>query len=297
VSVQGEDPRQKDGVVLLHGISRTSRSLRKMQAAIEACGLVTLNLDYPSRRKALEPLADDLHAAIEGFAVLTVTSPEPCDVACLTTMFQTAIPQLTLPISFALPPAGSKVRAFGYPNGDHDKLVPDSLQAVEGEVLAHFPPRFDAGFMRGPAFLVSGSVPHGMSGGPVVNESGAACGLVSAGAENLVGRPAFLVSPLYPALMIEVAVHARPASNLRINGSRTFMDLCAEGFISTDGTEDQVHFTPADGGLQIGPIMPVGSRPFVFDSFADFLENRPSTPITGPTFRIRVHEVEQPSND
>jgi triacylglycerol esterase/lipase EstA (alpha/beta hydrolase family) len=39
-----------------------------MQTAIEASGFVTLNLDYPSRRKALEPLADDLHEAIEGFA-------------------------------------------------------------------------------------------------------------------------------------------------------------------------------------------------------------------------------------
>jgi triacylglycerol esterase/lipase EstA (alpha/beta hydrolase family) len=29
---------------------------------------VTLNLDYPSRRKALEPLADDLHEAISRFA-------------------------------------------------------------------------------------------------------------------------------------------------------------------------------------------------------------------------------------
>jgi pimeloyl-ACP methyl ester carboxylesterase len=58
----------RDGVVLLHGISRTSRSFRRMQAAIEGCGFATLNLDYPSRRKALEALADDIHPAIELFA-------------------------------------------------------------------------------------------------------------------------------------------------------------------------------------------------------------------------------------
>jgi pimeloyl-ACP methyl ester carboxylesterase len=68
VSIHGENPRHSDGVILLHGISRTSRSLRKMQTAIEASGFATLNLDYPSRRTALEPLADDLHEAIEGFA-------------------------------------------------------------------------------------------------------------------------------------------------------------------------------------------------------------------------------------
>jgi triacylglycerol esterase/lipase EstA (alpha/beta hydrolase family) len=68
VSAQGENPRLRDGVVLLHGISRTSGSLRRMQAAITASGFATLNLGYASRRKALEPLADDLHAAIERFA-------------------------------------------------------------------------------------------------------------------------------------------------------------------------------------------------------------------------------------
>jgi pimeloyl-ACP methyl ester carboxylesterase len=56
-----------DGVVLLHGISRTSRSLRKMQAAIEASGLATLNVGYASRRKTLQALAEDIHPAIERF--------------------------------------------------------------------------------------------------------------------------------------------------------------------------------------------------------------------------------------
>ena len=58
----------QDGVVLLHGMSRTSRSFRKMQAALEAAGFATLNQDYASRRKALEALADDIHPAVVGFA-------------------------------------------------------------------------------------------------------------------------------------------------------------------------------------------------------------------------------------
>ena len=58
----------QDGVVLLHGISRTARSFRKMQAALERAGFATLNLDYASRRKALEALAEDIHPAIELFA-------------------------------------------------------------------------------------------------------------------------------------------------------------------------------------------------------------------------------------
>ena len=58
----------QDGVVLLHGISRTARSFRKMQTALERAGFATLNLDYASRRKALEALAEDIHPAIERFA-------------------------------------------------------------------------------------------------------------------------------------------------------------------------------------------------------------------------------------
>jgi pimeloyl-ACP methyl ester carboxylesterase len=64
----GRKGATQDGVVLLHGISRTSHSLRKMQMAIEGCGFATLNLDYPSRRKALESLAEDIHPGIELFA-------------------------------------------------------------------------------------------------------------------------------------------------------------------------------------------------------------------------------------
>ncbi|MGY8663012.1 alpha/beta fold hydrolase [Bradyrhizobium sp. UFLA05-109] len=60
--------KPQDGVVLLHGISRTARSFRKMEIAIGRAGYATLNLDYASRRKALQELADDIHPAIESFA-------------------------------------------------------------------------------------------------------------------------------------------------------------------------------------------------------------------------------------
>jgi pimeloyl-ACP methyl ester carboxylesterase len=58
----------QDGVVLLHGISRTALSFRKMQLTLERAGFATLNLDYASRRKALEALAEDIHPAIRPFA-------------------------------------------------------------------------------------------------------------------------------------------------------------------------------------------------------------------------------------
>ena len=58
----------QDGVVLLHGISRTPRSFKRMQRAIEGEGYAALNLGYASRRKTLEALAEDIHPAIELFA-------------------------------------------------------------------------------------------------------------------------------------------------------------------------------------------------------------------------------------
>ena len=57
----------RDRVILLHGIVRRARSLRKMETALQSSGFITLNLDYASRKKSLEELADDIHPAIERF--------------------------------------------------------------------------------------------------------------------------------------------------------------------------------------------------------------------------------------
>jgi pimeloyl-ACP methyl ester carboxylesterase len=59
--------RPSEGVVFLHGISRTFRSLIRMQLAVEAAGFATRNIGYPSRHKALSTLADDIHPAIAPF--------------------------------------------------------------------------------------------------------------------------------------------------------------------------------------------------------------------------------------
>jgi pimeloyl-ACP methyl ester carboxylesterase len=55
------------GVVLLHGIARTSRSLRKLERALQGAGFATLNLDYASRKKPIEALAADIHPQIARF--------------------------------------------------------------------------------------------------------------------------------------------------------------------------------------------------------------------------------------
>jgi len=57
----------RPGVVLLHGIARTSRSLSKLERALQDEGFATLNLDYASRKKPLEALAAEIHPRIAGF--------------------------------------------------------------------------------------------------------------------------------------------------------------------------------------------------------------------------------------
>jgi len=56
------------GVILLHGIARTSASLRGLERALQAAGFATLNIDYASRTKQIAELADDIHPAISDFA-------------------------------------------------------------------------------------------------------------------------------------------------------------------------------------------------------------------------------------
>jgi len=56
------------GVVLLHGIARTSRSLRRIERALRVAGFATLNLDYASRKHPLDALAADIHPQISDFA-------------------------------------------------------------------------------------------------------------------------------------------------------------------------------------------------------------------------------------
>ena len=47
----------KEGVVLLYGLCRTSRSMERMEAAFASAGYAVVNLDYPSRRAPIGELA------------------------------------------------------------------------------------------------------------------------------------------------------------------------------------------------------------------------------------------------
>ena len=49
----------QDGVVLLHGLCRSSSCMNKMEAALAKAGFVVENVDYPSRTAMIDQLSDD----------------------------------------------------------------------------------------------------------------------------------------------------------------------------------------------------------------------------------------------
>src|ERR1041385_7474053 len=50
---------QRENVILLHGLCRTSRSMAKMENALTDAGYNVRNVDYPSRSATISKLADD----------------------------------------------------------------------------------------------------------------------------------------------------------------------------------------------------------------------------------------------
>jgi hypothetical protein len=89
------------------------------------------------------------------------------------------------------PPSGQKVLAFGYreskitvsqgADGNPHIDLNDIGTVSIGEVGQIFPVRRDSSMLTFPCFEVCARFVHGMSGGLVIDEDGALCGLVSSG--------------------------------------------------------------------------------------------------------------------
>ena len=58
VRIKSAEEENREFVVLLHGLSRTSRSMRPIKKALEKNGFSTFNLNYPSRKKPIEELSE-----------------------------------------------------------------------------------------------------------------------------------------------------------------------------------------------------------------------------------------------
>ena len=56
--------RARDTVVLLHGLSRTERSMKRLEAALSQAGYDVINIGYPAAKRPIEDLSDDLGARL-----------------------------------------------------------------------------------------------------------------------------------------------------------------------------------------------------------------------------------------
>ena len=55
----GVNLQAKEGVILLHGLCRSSATMSKMERALQGAGYTTLNVGYPSRTASIRELASD----------------------------------------------------------------------------------------------------------------------------------------------------------------------------------------------------------------------------------------------
>ncbi len=218
---------------------------------------------------------------------------------------QQEFPYLPLPISLALPRIGSKVYCVGYRDtklaaaalslerikqGDIDdwsSYYQHRLHVVEGAVTNIFTQEFTTSYLRGACFSIDAEVASGMSGGPVFNEEGYVCGIVSATASHFFDHPTSLVSLFYPAMMTSIKFGFRLAEQGRFNRTQPLLSLIDRGAIVTDGSETMVTFCEEETGWRIGPLVHKDDSLCVFDNFCGLQEGRTAATETRSVFQLK----------
>ncbi len=214
------------------------------------------------------------------------------------------LPRMVPVVTFAPPRIGEMVYCVGFtdmttPEGglstDHGggglamAGFGQRLLAVRGSVTNIFVDRFTRGFGEGPCFSVDVDVPGGLSGGPVLREDGAICGVVYHGATNFFNSPASICSLLYPIFNLRVSFGRSFAEGkVRFTATeRSIAELVATRAIRTDrAEEEQVHITPEDDGLRVGVAVHRDDFESVFADFNSYQRGE-SMPPMQPTENTR----------
>ncbi len=234
---------------------------------------------------------------------------QPTDLIFGSPRFQGEFPYLPLPISFAIPRIGTKVKCVGYsrtevPNGgipaedlrrgqvgDWFQHYLHSFRVVEGTVTKIFTQGFARGYIRGACFVIDAEVEHGQSGGPVFNEEGYVCGVVSAGATGYFNEPSSLISLFYPAFTTGISF-GFSMGPVRIDATHPLCALVEQGSIKTDGSEELVTLVPEGNSWRVGPMIHKDDSAHVFDDFGGHQDERPATPGPDEYYRLRRKEPE-----
>ena len=146
------------------------------------------------------------------------------------------------------PPSGQKVIAIGYreskvevaegADGTHHINFTDVVTISIGEVGEIFPERRDSSMLTFPCFEVYARFAPGMSGGLVVDEDGALCGLVCAGTDlaDAKALPLSYAATLWP--MLRTMISADRGDSHQRGVEYPVIDLALDKLINTVGLEE-----------------------------------------------------------
>ena len=153
-----------------------------------------------------------------------------------------------LPWLRVVPPSpGQKVLAFGYresrievtegADGSHHIVLNDVGTTSIGEVGQIFAERRDSSMLTFPCFEVHAQFAPGMSGGLIIDEGGAVCGLVCAGANfaDPCALPLSYAATLWPMLTTMISADRGDAYPKGIE--YPVIDLALDGLIHAIGLE------------------------------------------------------------
>lgn len=203
---------------------------------------------------------------------------------------------IIFPLSLSVPRIGERLTCVGYPkmsvtggwipldeirSGSFDWSgdTKFELKATEGRVTHIFTHEFAAGYSRGPTVVLDCEVERGQSGGPVFNEAGYVCGVVSAGVSSFFPAPqkASAVSLLFPAYAIELLLTGADSSAAL--APWIVRDLISANQIRTDGREVELGVSVQDEKRVVHPFIHTEDFGSVFETFADYQAGRPANPM------------------
>jgi hypothetical protein len=227
----------------------------------------------------------------------------PTDVVFGFPQFNVEFPTLVLPLSFATPTPGMRIWSIGYadfrvPNGGIElERVKDGtfnwrsdyahrFIVVEGRVDRIFVRRFSQGFVNGPCFTFDAEVPHGLSGGPILDTGGIVRGVTSAGASLYFSKPMTIASFLQPLLFQNIRVGMQMGP-VRINVIHPMIHWIATGIIRTDGSEKEVPVSDAGGKYNAGLLVPTAYKGFVHEDLQGYVDGVAPAPDLPEALRIK----------